>query len=274
MKRLLSYFVFWKIYLKGALFSIGLPYKLFKSLNFFRHGPNDDLDYTSKTLKFHTDRIPIGVVGYNILELGPGESLLQGVLSFEHGRNYHDFVDQGDFASDSTKKYFERSVLFNGVDFEPRNFRIRYFTEGLKSMIDLNTSSYLCIYSQAVMEHISRHEVEQYYNQMFRLLVNGGYISHQVDLTDHLNGGLNHLTKSNRFYESSFVKKSLNYVNRLSLKQHLRFIENAGFSNIEFQLERSNGVLLRENRINSDYISHFSEDDLTIKGFHVVAQKT
>ena len=54
-------------------------------------------------------------------------------------------------------------------------------------------------------------------------------ISHQIDLRDHLGGGLNNLRFSDSLWESNFFVKSGFYTNRISFDKMISIFENISF---------------------------------------------
>src|SRR4029077_2818898 len=68
-----------------------------------------------------------------------------------------------------------------------------YLTNGLASLRAVPSESVDFAWSHAVLEHIRYREFAAGVRELRRLLVPQGCISHQVDLRDHLGGGLNNL---------------------------------------------------------------------------------
>jgi SAM-dependent methyltransferase len=66
-----------------------------------------------------------------------------------------------------------------------------YSTNGMQSYREIPAASVDLIFSQAVLEHVRRNEFVQIAAEMRRILKPDGVASHQVDLRDHLGGGLN-----------------------------------------------------------------------------------
>lgn len=80
----------------------------------------------------------------------------------------------------------------------------QYFTDGLSSLRSIPTHSIDFIFSQAVLEHLRKHEFLDMMKELRRILKPTGICSHQVDLKDHLGGALNNLTFLKSFGNLTF----------------------------------------------------------------------
>lgn len=69
----------------------------------------------------------------------------------------------------------------------------RYLTEGIKSFSTIKTGTVDLIFSQAVLEHVCKHEFLDTMRECSRVLTPDGVASHRIDLKDHLGGSLNSL---------------------------------------------------------------------------------
>lgn len=64
----------------------------------------------------------------------------------------------------------------------------KYLSNGLSSLKAIADGSVDFIFSQAVLEHVRRHEFLETMQECYRILRAGGSASHSVDLKDHLGG--------------------------------------------------------------------------------------
>ena len=128
------------------------------------------------------------------------------------------------------------------------------------------------IFSQAVLEHVRRHEFAEVAAQMHRILKPDGIASHQVDLRDHLGGGLNNMRIASRWWETELMAGSGFYTNRI------RFSEmSICSSRLDFTVEMVSTQRWDEPPISSDKLApefrHFAGEDLLISSFHVLLRR-
>ena len=75
----------------------------------------------------------------------------------------------------------------------------------MSSIKKIPSNSVDLIFSQAVMEHIRKKDFEAMNSELYRVLKKDGVISHQIDLRDHLGGGLNNLRFSDSLWNQIFL---------------------------------------------------------------------
>jgi SAM-dependent methyltransferase len=135
--------------------------------------------------------------------MGPGDSVGSAVAAKAMGFSAFYLVDAGDYANRDLEAYKEMSRICsrrglaspdlgtaNSLDDILAAQDATYLTNGLRSYQDIPTASVDFIFSQAVLEHVRRDEFAQIAAEMRRILKPDGVASHQVDLQDHLCGGL------------------------------------------------------------------------------------
>jgi SAM-dependent methyltransferase len=111
-----------------------------------------------------------------------------------------------------------------------RTCRASYGTAGLVSLKTVPDASVDFIWSHAVLEHVRRGEFEDFARECRRVLRADGVCSHQIDLGDHLGGGLNNMRIGSRWWEAEWMARSGFYTNRLRKAEILRMFESAGFA--------------------------------------------
>lgn len=207
---------------RGALNQIGI----------FRHGSMVRADYATEIVNRHVAFAKTTLTGKTVLELGPGDSVGNGIIAFALGAERSFLVDSGDWASKSLEMYrrFVRWLDSNLAD--PRrlrevgqgwatyeelleSFRITYATNGLKALVDLPSASIDFCFSEAVLEHIRIAEFSRTIAELRRISKATAVGSHVIDFKDHMQAGLNNMRFSSRVWESGLFSQSGFYTNRL-----------------------------------------------------------
>ncbi|MFQ6016722.1 MAG: methyltransferase domain-containing protein, partial [Kiloniellaceae bacterium] len=205
----------------------------------------DRPDYALKGFEsqFEMAGRPNGDSGFTALELGPGDSLFSALVVHAFGGRRCWLVDAGAFADTDLSLYRQMAdylkaqglpaVDLSGVTsvselLEASN--ANYLTSGLTSLREIPDESVDFNWSRAVLEHIRRHEFRDTVQELRRILRPGGACSHRVDLSDHLDGNLNNLRFSDRWWESEFMAKSGFYTNRIRFSEMLEHFSAAGFA--------------------------------------------
>ncbi|MBT5459570.1 MAG: class I SAM-dependent methyltransferase, partial [Rhodospirillaceae bacterium] len=147
--------------------------------------------------------------------------------------------------------------------------RARYLTNGLAGLRAIPDSSVDFIWSQAVLEHVRKHEFADTMKELRRVLKPNGACSHRIDLRDHLSAGLNNLRFSDRFWEGEFFASSGFYTNRISFAEMLTIFKTAGFRVDIGQVDRWNVPPLPRGKMARQFQQR-TADDLVVSGFNVV----
>lgn len=229
-----------KISAKLILARIPLPYKLWKSLGVFGHGPMQQSDYAQRVFKSHYAARALRP-GFCCLELGPGDSLLSALFARAQGAGRIYLVDVGRFATDNCEPYRELALElksqgcdvpteFNSVPEMLEQCNAHYLTAGLASLAEIPTGSVDFIWSQAVLEHVRLEQFSSMVGEWRRIMKDDGFASHSVDLKDHFNNALNNLRFSDERWESTLFKTSGFYTNRLRCGEMLGLFRAQGFS--------------------------------------------
>ena len=148
-----------------------------------------------------------------------------------------------------------------------------YHCEGLASFRKLNENSYDLIFSQSVIEHIKYSEFQGTMFECYRLLKDGGKMSHWVDFKDHLGGGLNNMRISSSLWEKEwFGRRSGFYTNRIKMEEILSICHNMGFHVKLNSIRRWEAIPIDRNQLAEEY-KNVLDDDLIISGAHLVMTK-
>lgn len=102
-----------------------------------------------------------------------------------------------------------------------------------------------------------------------RILKKDGIASHQVDLRDHLGGGLNNMRFSHKIWESGFFAKSGFYTNRIRFSEMIDLMTNAGFHVDVIKTELWESLPISRRSLSKEF-SGLSDDDLLVNGFDVL----
>lgn len=219
-----------------------------------------------------------------ILELGPGDSIATAILAKAYGARSI-LVDVGRYAVEDLNFYrdFVRILSDRGCPFpsleNATSFsqildlcEARYFTEGLSSLYAIEDQSVDLVFSQAVLEHVRKHEFPEIQRQVARVLKPGGVCSHRVDLRDHLGGALNNLRFSEKIWESHFFADSGFYTNRLQMKNMVALFESAGFEVDVVDIRRWQALPTPRAKMDALFAG-LPEECLNIAGFDVLLRK-
>ena len=99
----------------------------------------------------------------------------------------------------------------------------------MRSLQALPDASVDFVFSQAVLEHVRRHEFDQTLREIHRILKPDGVSTHVIDLRDHLDSSLNNLRFPERTWELELFAGSGFYTNRLRVNELLEVFASAGF---------------------------------------------
>lgn len=234
-----------KLTAKVLLSRLPVPYSLWRRLRVFRHGDMHDPKRALSVFSAHFERaLRYGDIkpGFTCLELGPGDSLLTGLVARAFGASKVYMVDSGDFVVrdisfyramarllmeigkplPETEKHIDLDSLLSACN-------IVYLTDGLNSLRTIPNQSIDYFWSQVVFEHVPKREFLALLKEFRRIAKDTSLGSHSIDLRDHLGGGLNNLRFEERIWESDIMSRSGFYTNRLRYSQMLDLFERAGF---------------------------------------------
>jgi len=272
-----------KIGAKIVLSRLPFGYSLWQKLGLFRHGKMDQVSYVQGVFDQHITRAGFSnqLKGKTVLELGPGDSIATAVIAACHGA-IAVLIDSGDYAVRDVGLYqnFANRLKEQGLnvpdlsDAESREDVLaicgaKYLTNGLSSLQTIPDGSVDLIFSQAVLEHVRRHEFLETMKECRRVLKSNGAASHRVDLKDHLGGGLNNLRFRDSIWESNFFVRSGFYTNRIRFSEMITMFEEAGFCIKTVFSDRWDASPINRKSLSRDF-SDVTDDDLLVRGFDVL----
>lgn len=269
---------------KIALARMPFGYQLWQRLGLFRHGQMDALSYVKSTFDRHIDAAGLSgkLNGKIVLELGPGDSIATALIAASCGARSV-LVDSGSFAVKDVGVYKNMAQELEGLGlrvpesvYQARSLddiltacHGEYLVNGLDSLSTIASGSVDFIFSQAVLEHVRRHEFLSTITELRRIISPDGLASHQVDLKDHLGGGLNNLRFGDAIWESDFFVRSGFYTNRIQYQQMISLFYAGGFRVEVQKLSRWDNLPINRSALAPQFHSTL-DDDLLVNGFHVL----
>jgi SAM-dependent methyltransferase len=275
-----------KIAAKVVLSRLPFDYQRWARLGLFRHGAMTDPAYALRVFMHHYGRATFAGkgAGFTCLEMGPGDSLLSAPIAYAHGARSCHLIDAGNFASRTFDAYKPLLVLLDDSGLDVSGLtnledwaqvlaacNAHYGIKGLESLRAIPDRSVDFIWSQAVLEHIPKGQFVETMRELRRVLKPDGWSSHDVDLRDHFNGGLNNLRFSERVWEGELFSRSGFYTNRIRYHEMLSTFREAGFVVKELVPRRWKSLPISRAQLDGLF-AELSEDDLLTSGFDVVLQ--
>lgn len=275
-----------KIISKIILRRIPVSYKFWQRIGLFRHGEMDKADYALKVFKTHISHANIKdkLCNKTLLELGPGDSIASAIIAKAYGAKII-LVDTGNFADANIDIYQPLINKLLDKDLSPPSLEnitnlsdllklcdAKYLTSGLNSLRGIDKVSIDFIYSHAVLEHIRKHEFLDLMHECERVLKPNGTASHQIDLRDHLGGGLNNLRFSEKIWESNFFSNSGFYTNRIQFNKMVNLFKSANFSVLVTNVERWDEIPTPRKNLAAEFRT-LPEQELNVYSFAVVLSK-
>lgn len=271
-----------KVGAKLILSRLPFGYKVWQRLGLFRHGDMDTSEYAIRVFHRHVagSGLENQLKGKTVLELGPGDSIASAIIAASYGAHAI-MVDAGRFVREEIPPYLDlaRVLTENKLPAELSDCldideilnccSAKYMTDGLESLRQIEDESVDLIFSQAVLEHVRRHEFLETIQECRRILKPGGICSHQVDLRDHLGGGLNNLLFRENIWESEFFAKSGFYTNRIRYSQMLDLFKGGGFQAQVTDVNRWETPPTQRNKLAREFMM-LPDEDLCISGFDVL----
>jgi SAM-dependent methyltransferase len=276
-----------RVVAKLVLARLPVPYGIWSRLSLFKHGGMDRPEYVFQVFQRHfagTHFMRRGIP-FTALELGPGDTLSSALVACAFGASRCYLVDTGEFARSDVAPYRRMVAFLKERDLPVAELgpgaSLRdvlsvcngiYLTEGLRSLRTIESESVDFIWSHAALEHVSRAEVSELLNELYRILRLDGVASHTIDLGDHLGGGLNQLRFSVRFWENELVRRSGFYTNRLCFSEWLTLFANAGFDVVVPEVRRWSSIPIPRRALAAEF-QGLPDADLLVLGFDVLSSK-
>jgi SAM-dependent methyltransferase len=273
-----------KIVAKVVLSRLRLRHGFWRRLNLFMHGFMHDPKYAHRVYREHFDRSPLARKrgGFVALEVGPGDSVLSAVVAKAYGAHACYLIDSGAYAIEDMALYRAGEDYLRALNLSPPDLsevanvkevlakcNAVYKTEGLNSVRGIPSDSVDFVWSEAVLEHIRRHEFLDFMRELRRVLRPDGICSHHVDLKDHLGGALNNLRFSPRRWESDWMANSGFYTNRIRYREMIDLFGKAGFRVEVLDVDRWHSLPTPRRALHISFRS-LPDEDLLISGFHVL----
>jgi len=234
-----------KLYVKLMLARLPVPYSLWRKLKLFRHGEMNDPARAIRTFENYYRRARENAdiaPGFTVLELGPGDSILSGLVARSMGASRAWLVDAGAFADTDVDACHRTLALLRqaghadlglgdatSVDDMLRLANVTYLTHGTASLSDIPDASIDFFWSQVVLEHVPHDEFPEFMRQLRRIVKPQGIGVHSVDFRDHLSNALNNLRFSRETWESKAFRNSGFYTNRIRPATMLALFKAEGF---------------------------------------------
>lgn len=276
-----------KIGVKIVLARLPIDYSVWQGVGLFRHGQMDHAGYAKSIFDSHLARVGItadALQGKKLVEIGPGDSIATAIIAHAYGAE-STLIDVGDFAKDIPDNYGDLCCLLAKENLPVPDLSIiesieellvacnaQYLTSGLNSWDLIASESVDLIFSQAVLEHIRKHEFPRLQHQCWRVMKPGAVASHRIDLQDHLGGALNNLRFSESLWESDFFVKSGFYTNRIQMNAMLDMFSLAGFQVDLKDIRRWRVLPTLRSKMDSAFADK-PEMTLNVSGFDVVLRK-
>lgn len=269
---------------KIVLSRIPASYQAWRAVRLFVHGGMAQPAYAYRVFRQHFDpsAFPRKAGGFIALEIGPGDSLLSAVVAAAFGAAKCYLVDTGNYAITDVTPYHEVAHLLRSAGLAPpdlagahdvreilRRCNAIYLADGLASLRELPSDSIDFAWSNAVLEHVRHREFAAGVRELRRLLVADGCVSHQVDLKDHLGGGLNNLRFPSRWWEAEWLARSGFYTNRLRFSEMMGVFAAEGFRVESLVTGRFESLPLPRTSLAREF-RNLSDEDLMVNEFHAV----
>jgi SAM-dependent methyltransferase len=234
-----------KLCVKLILVRLPVPYSVWRKFKLFRHGEMNEpvraIRTFEKYYRLARENADISP-GFTVLELGPGDSILSGLVARSMGASQAWLLDAGAFA-DTNVSACQRMLalltqaghtdlgLANLTSIEEvlRHANVIYLTNGTASMAKIPDSSIDFFWSQVVLEHVPYDEFPEFLRQLRRIVKPHGVGVHSVDFRDHLSNALNNLRFPHRIWESRVFRASGFYTNRIRPGPMITLFKEAGF---------------------------------------------
>jgi len=277
-----------KILLKISISVLPISYERFREIVTGYRGAMTDTDYAEKIfLGQYKKFVDYGKQSGAFLELGPGGSLISGVIAISHGFEKAILIDVDDFASrdvelykaiyhkylpDKLSVFLDEYELTHDFIASLRSCGIYYETDGLNSLKKLDADFVAFSFSNAVLEHVKVDEVAETIDQLKRVHKPGSISSHRIDFKDHLGGSLNNLRFPKKIWESKYFLNSGFYTNRLRYKDVRDICIDNGFLVMSEQVEKWEKLPLKAEKMSREFMG-YDEGDLLISVADLVLSK-
>jgi len=253
-ERVRSAIPWWaKLAVKLAIARLPVHYTVARSLALAKHGGMDRPAWAYKTFRQHFDNADFHAKtgGFTLLEMGPGDSLFSALIAKSLGASAVWLVDVDSFANLDVNLYRRMTQFLAEQGLTPPDLSAatsiddvltacsaHYLTNGLASWRQIASGSMDFIFSNTVLQHIARPEVEQTLAELRRVIHPQGCALHAIDFRDMMGQSLHHLRFSQALWESRWFRNSGCYTNRFRLPEMLTMIQSAGFDVVSINVDQ------------------------------------
>jgi Methyltransferase domain len=276
-----------KIAAKVALSRLPVSYRTWQAVRLFSHGGMERAEYAYQVFRQHYEASEFARKrdGFVALELGPGDGLLSAVIAASFGASKCYLIDTGQYATRDLAPYRETAELLERLNLRPPDLvdaqdvstilercNAVYLTGGLASLKQVPARSVDLTWSHAVLEHVRRKEFAATIHELHRIMARDGRSSHQVDLQDHLGGGLSNLRLPSRWWEADWMAQSGFYTNRLRFAQIMQVFANERLAVESLKIQKFASMPLRRSALAVEF-QGLPDEELMISGFHAVLRQ-
>lgn len=281
---------------KLVLSRLPIAYGLWERLALFKHGEMDDPSYAYRIFTQYFERFKQhyqrqadflhqpqqdSPKEFVTLEMGPGDSLASGMISWAFGGSASYLVDVGDFASKNIETYRVMAdfLVQKGLPVpDIHNFKsieelldccsITYLTSGLSSLRTIPDRSVDFIWSHGVLGLVRKAEFLDTLRELRRIIRDTGVCSHKIGFTDAYYE-LNSLRFPEPIWESDFMALSGFYTNRIKYSQMLELFRQANFEVEVLEIDRLPELPISRSKISKEF-QHISDEELCISSVSVL----
>lgn len=268
-----------KILFKIFYSSLGIPYSISKRVGIRKWGKMDQYQYSKHIFWGHVKDASkyANINRPNLMEIGCGDCVSTAIYSKFLGAKSVYLVDAGEYATKDLNVYknlFQRmsedSQASPDMDWQKistfddllKALNAKYMTNGLRSLNSIPDNSIDYIFSHAVLEHIRLAELKPMIKEMYRVLVPGGVMSHNIDYKDHLDESINNLRFPEKIWESDLFAKSGFYTNRVpAVRMHKLFLES-GLDIVDERFGEWNPLPLKKNLLDKSFHTYADRNEL------------
>lgn len=258
--------------------------KILLFFGFFNPGPRGKslLERHIKTFdKFYDLGLTYKKSISSICELGPGESNYSFIPASQKNVKKLDLIDvkrcRYKFERLKSKdmkrlKYIEIDYIISEVYKNIQCSNFSYKDKGIESLKIIKDNLYDFIFSNSVMQHVSKKEVNETINNLSRISKPNSIHIHYIDFRDCFSGKKNNLFFKEEFWESKIILNSGFYTNRIQLSEFLKKFKLNGFKVLDISIKRFKEIPIHRKNI---FIKNkISNDDLIIKSAKITFLKT
>ncbi len=283
---------------KIVLSRLPIPYSFWKRFHVFEHGEMEEPKMCLENFLKHArlagvldeesnpPRLKKGKEDFNVLEIGPGDSLSTLIVAKALGASRTYLVDVGSFAKMDMAIYHkmlevlrQKGYTFpfakdpSTIDELLKECNGEYLTEGLQSLAQIPSGSVDFSFSQEVLCVVLRSDFKKLAEELFRIMKPNSDSHHRVDLKDFLGGGLNNLRFSEAIWEGDLFSKSGFYSNRIRFKEMIGIFEQVGFTcSAGPRIWRWEKLPTPRNKLDPAF-RQLPDDDLLVSGFDMLLTK-